>query len=390
MNILVAEDNQVTLSLLEKKLGEWGYDVYTAQNGMEAWAKLKASPADIVLSDWMMPEMSGPELFKRIRDAGFTSYIYLILLSARDSKQDVVRGLEAGVDDYITKPVDFEELHARIEIGARIVRLERELTNKYDAIKKNYFQTIHMFTNLLEVFNEELGGHCRRVGELVIEMAAQHPDVSEQDFPVLEAAGLLHDVGMVGFPIELLSKRRTEMNGDEKEIYMSHSVQGEIVLNEIDFLRPVAKLVRAHHEQFNGRGFPDRLAGDEIPLPARIVSAAVAYDNLVHKGKISLEDIPDRLKQMSGYQLDPAIVDYLLEINLKKIQEEGEKDFLEIALDDLEEGMMLASDVRMKTGALVMPVNTEMTGSGIEKLKSYHGLSCIAGKVHVIKNSVKG
>jgi len=389
MNILVAEDNLVTLNLLEKKLGQWGFEVRTAQNGVEAWERLKSSPVDMVISDWMMPGMSGLELFQRIRDTGFTNYIYLILVSVRDSKRDIVRGLEAGVDDYITKPFELKEFRSRVEIGARIVGLERELSDKYNIIKRNYFQTIHMFANLLEVYDEELGGHCRRVGRLALTLAMRHPAVSEKHYPVVEAAGLLHDVGMVGFPIELLSKRRVEMNADEKQLYMSHPIQGEIILNEIDLLRPVAKLVRSHHEQYNGRGFPDRLAGVEIDLLARIVTAAVAYDHMVYKGKVSLEDLPGSLNSMSGYQLDPDIVDYLLEINMERIQVEGEKNFIEVALDDLEEDMTLASDVRMKTGVLVMPVNTKMTGSGIEKLKSYHELACIDCKVRVKKDSLR-
>ncbi len=181
-----------------------------------------------------------------------------------------------------------------------------------------------------------------------------------------------------------------EMNGDERQLYMSHPVQGEIILKEIKFLEPIAELVRAHHEQFNGRGFPDGLSGKEIPILARIVAAAATYDNLVHKGNVNLEDIPDSLQRMRGYQLDPAIVDHLLEINLENIQEEEAKDYLEIVLDDLEEGMMLAKNIRMKSGAPVMPAHTEVTDYGIKKLKNYHGLACITDKVYVYKKSVRG
>ncbi len=390
MHILIVEDDAITRHLLENKLVQLGYTVDSAQNGTEAWAKLNSAPFDMVISDWSMPEMDGLELFKRIRNADFKRYIYLILVTAHNTKGDIVSGLVSGADDYITKPINMEEFRARVEIGAKIVQLERKATDRYNYIKKNYFQTIHMFTNLIEVFDEELGGHCRRVGELSLKLAKLHPDVSENDLPIVEAAGLLHDIGMIGLPSGLLSKKRTEMNGDERQLYLSHPVSGEIILNEIDLLRPIAKLVRAHHEQYNGRGFPDGLDNSEIPLLAKIVSAASVYDNIVHKGKVSLENIPDSLQRLRGYQLDPDITDHLMEINLEKIQEEERKEFFELEIDDLQEGMMLAGNIRTKTGAFVMPANTQLTNNGIEKLKNCRKIASIGNKTFVYKWSVRG
>ena len=390
MHILIVEDNTVTQHLLENKLGRLGYSVDSAQNGMEAWAKLNSVPFDMVISDWSMPEMDGLELFKRIRNADFKRYIYLILVTAHNTKGDIVSGLGAGADDYIAKPINMEEFGARVEIGARIVQLEKKAADRYSYIKKNYFQTIRMFTNLIEVFDEELGGHCRRVGELSLKLAKLHPDISENDLPVAEAAGLLHDIGMIGLPGGLLSKKRTEMNGDERRLYLSHPASGEIILNEIDLLRPIAKIVRSHHEQYNGRGFPDGLDNSEIPLLAKIVSAASVYDNIVHKGKVPLENIPDSLQRLRGYQLEPDITDHLMEINLEKIQEEERKEFFELEIDDLQEGMMLAGNIRTKTGAFVMPANTQLTNNGIEKLKNCRKIASIGNKTFVYKWSVRG
>ena len=390
MHILIVEDNEATLRLLEKKLGEWNHTVELAKNGAEAWEKLISVPVDIIITDWIMPEMNGLELCARIRKTDFKHYIYLIIITAQDTREHTLQGLEAGADDYIIKPINLQELQARIEIGARIVRLEKELKSRLNMMKGNYLQTIHMFTNLIEVFNKELGGHCRRVGNLSLELARRHPEVSEEDYLVIEAAGLLHDIGMVGLPDEICSKKKTEMTGDEIRQYRSHPISGELILKEIEFLRPIATLVRAHHEQFNGRGFPDGLKGHEIPLLARILSAASVYDNIIHRGKIALEDIPEKLHSMQGYQLEPAMVDDLLKINLEYIQENKKKDSFVVSLDELQEGMALAKDVRMNTGALVMPSRTELTGKGIEKLKSYYKQACIVDKVSVLKHSFRG
>ena len=259
MHVLAVEDAKIPLRVLESNIKECGYTVSLARSGMEAWKVLKTIPIDMVVTDWIMPEMNGLELCRKIRNTDFKRYIYIIIVTAQDGKEGIIHGLEAGADDYLIKPVDSQELQARIKIGARIVNLERELSERYNTIQNNFFQTIQMFSNLIELFNADLGGHCRRVAKMSLKLAERLPDVSEEDLPILETAGLLHDVGMVGLPMSIMSKKRTEMNADERKLYLSHPVHGELILNEIEFLQPVAALVKAHHEQFNGRGFPDGL-----------------------------------------------------------------------------------------------------------------------------------
>ena len=144
-------------------------------------------------------------------------------------------------------------------------------------------------------------------------------------------------------------------------------------------------MIRSHHEQVNGRGYPDGLKGEEIPLLSMIISGASIYDSLVKKWKVPMEDIPDRLQQQRGYQLESDLIDYLLEINLENIRKEEEKDYLKFSLDELKEGMVLTSSVRMKSGALVLPSLTKLTNHSIEKLINYRKLDCIADAVSVYK-----
>jgi HD-GYP domain-containing protein (c-di-GMP phosphodiesterase class II) len=212
-----------------------------------------------------------------------------------------------------------------------------------------------------------------------------HPKVLENDYQIIEAAGLLHDIGMIGLPNETFSKKRTEMNSDEKQQFLSHPVRGEIMLYEIEFMRPISKLIRSHHEQFNGKGFPDGLSGDNLPLEAQIISAASIYDNLVHRGEMPLADIPGKLCQLRNYLLDPSIVDCLLDINVKNIEEENKKQFKEVSIDNLKKGMILAQDVRMKTGAIILPESTTLTDHSIQKLSSYKSLNQFDQKVFIYK-----
>jgi response regulator RpfG family c-di-GMP phosphodiesterase len=385
MNILLVDDDDSTLALLEKSIKKWGYDAATAGNGRQAMDHIDSKHVDIIVSDWLMPEMNGLELCERVRSLNLKRYVYIILISAQDTRRDVVRGLKCGVDDYITKPVNLEELRARIEIGVRVINLEHELNRRFLAIKRNYYQSIHMFTQLLETYNEQLGGHCRRVGKLSLKLAKRHPDVSPDDYPVIEAAGLLHDIGLIGLPETLVTKSITEMTGDEKTLYRSHPERGELILSEVDLLVPVSRLVRMHHEQMNGRGFPDGLADEQVPVGARLVGAASIYDNLIHRGKTPYDEIPERLQQYRGYQIDPVLVDLLLEINLSQMQAQADKTDEQIDIDRLKAGMVLSRDVRMKTGAFVMAANTMIDASSIQKLKRYHELGNIIDKVYITK-----
>jgi putative two-component system response regulator len=225
--------------------------------------------------------------------------------------------------------------------------------------------------------------------ELAVEMANRHPGVGDADIPIIETAALLHDIGMVGIPKSILNKRRTEMINDERQLYQSHAAMGARIIGEIEIMKPAALLVGMHHEQVNGKGFPDGLAGDDIPIGAQLISAASIYDNMIHKGKIALEDIAEGLQRINGYLLSPQVVTLLLEINVDQQHDLARKTDEERTLEDLAAGMVLAANVRMKTGAFVMAADTELNDYRIDKLKHYHTIGTITDKVLIRKSSVR-
>lgn len=132
MNVLIADDDPIQRRILSGQLTRLGYTVHEAADGVEGWAALLATPIPIVITDWMMPALDGPGLIARIRAAVFPGYTYVILLTARDDRSDIVAGLDAGADDYLTKPCDPNELRARVAIGVRIVDLETRLRTARD------------------------------------------------------------------------------------------------------------------------------------------------------------------------------------------------------------------------------------------------------------------
>jgi DNA-binding response OmpR family regulator len=136
MHVLIADDEAVSRKLLERYLEKWGYEVAVAENGEQAWELFLHGDYPIVLTDWMMPGVDGIELIRRIRASEQADYVYTILLTARSQKEDLVAGMEAGADDFVTKPFDRDELRVRLREGERIVRLERDLAERGRALRQ--------------------------------------------------------------------------------------------------------------------------------------------------------------------------------------------------------------------------------------------------------------
>lgn len=137
MRILIAEDDPVSRRVLQAHLSKWGYEVVVTTNGSEAWSVLQESnPPSLAVLDWMMPSMDGPEVIRRLRERGDSSYVYVVLLTAKSQKEDIVAGLEAGADDYLVKPFDAHELRARIRTGKRIIDLQKQLVAVQAALRE--------------------------------------------------------------------------------------------------------------------------------------------------------------------------------------------------------------------------------------------------------------
>jgi DNA-binding response OmpR family regulator len=137
LKALIAEDNPGFRQILERMLTKWGYDVVTADSGLKAWQMLQATdPPRLALLDWMMPGLDGVEICRRVRELGREPYIYILLVTARDTPEELVEGMEAGADDYLRKPVNSHELRVRLRAGRRIIDLQEELVNAREALRR--------------------------------------------------------------------------------------------------------------------------------------------------------------------------------------------------------------------------------------------------------------
>lgn len=313
MQILIVDDDEIALDLLENALLQSGYEVLRASDGLEALEVLRSSPCRLVISDWDMPRLNGLELCRQVRSEDFSGYVYIILLTSHDKPDEIVTGMNAGADDFMSKPFHAAELAVRVRAGQRILSLEtREMA-------------IFALAKLAESRDPETGLHLERVraySRALAEQLAQHPKFQHEVDPdfirLIYITSPLHDIGKVGIPDSVLLKPGRLSDG-EFEVMKRHSILGAETLEaaldkypEARFLTIARDIAATHHERFDGSGYPQGLVGEEIPLCGRIVAVADVYDALtskrVYKAAFEHDVAKGIIVEESGSHFDPDIV----------------------------------------------------------------------------------
>lgn len=314
MRVLVVDDNDITVTLLEAALAQAGFEVVTARDGVEALEQIRTGGLRLVVSDWEMPRLSGPNLCRAVRAADLSGYVYFILVTSHTSPQEIVEGLSAGADDFVVKPFNPAELVARVRCGERILGLEtRDIA-------------IFALAKLAESRDPETGAHLERVRLYCRALARQlasthsHRHAVDDDFVrLIYITSPLHDIGKVGIPDSVLLKPGS-LSDKEFDVMKSHAEIGATTLDAalrafpgVKFLEMARDIAAAHHERWDGSGYPAGLAGDGIPLSARIVALADVYDALtsrrVYKDAFSGVIARSMIVEESGRHFDPDVVE---------------------------------------------------------------------------------
>lgn len=325
MRILIVDDDLTSVEILEHYLNELGFAVSVAYNGHEADKMIRDRDFRVVISDWEMPKMSGIELCRSIRKRNLGSYVYFVLLTCREGKHDLIEALEAGADDFISKPFQPDELRVRLHAADRIASLEsRDLL-------------IFALAKLTESRDPETGTHLermRRYARVLAEQLSQtemyNGEIDPDYIRTLFLTCPLHDIGKVGIPDKVLLKPG-RLTKEEFEIMKLHTIIGCQTLDatlgvhpSADFLRFARDIAWTHHEKYDGSGYPRQLVGEDIPLCGRIVAVADVYDALttkrVYKPAYSHEVARGIIADGSGTDFDPSMVDAFLECEDKFIE----------------------------------------------------------------------
>ena len=268
--VVVADEVQANVELLTGLLTRDGYAVYPAADGAAAWELVLREMPDLVVSDVMMPRMNGFELCRRIKSELATRLTPVVLVTGLEDREARIQGINAGADDFLTKPVNAHELKARVR---SLVRLKR-FTDDLDCAES----VILSLGLTVEARDANTSGHCERMAAYAAAFGA-HLELPDEDVAALHRGGYLHDVGKVGVPDAILLKPG-RLTPEETLIMQRHTAIGDALCGDLRLLRLVRPIVRHHHERLDGSGYPDHLRGNDVPLLAQITGIVDVYDAL--------------------------------------------------------------------------------------------------------------
>jgi putative two-component system response regulator len=341
--ILVVDDTPDNLILMSGLLRD-RYRVKVANHGERA-LKIAASedPPHLILLDIMMPDIDGYEVCRRLKQDAATRDIPVIFLTAKSDVQDETYGLEIGAVDYITKPISPPivlarvKTHLALKAGADFLRdkndyLEQEVRRRTMEIVAIQDVTIQVVTSLAETRDNETGNHIRRT-QFYVKALAQHLNdhprfsacLTDRNIEMLFKSAPLHDIGKIGIPDKVLLKPG-RFTPEEFDIMKTHTTLGRNAIEEaerrlgvrVDFLQTAKEIAFSHQEKWDGSGYPEGLAGDAIPVSARLMAVADVYDALisrrVYKAGMSHEAAVEIMLEGKGKHFDPDILDAFLQI----------------------------------------------------------------------------
>ncbi len=306
--ILVVDDDPAVADILSRFLVREGYNVTVAHTGKEALERVGERHPDLILLDVMMPEMDGFTTCQHLKDNRHTALIPVTMLTGSDDYENRRRGIESGADDFLSKPFEQNILRARIRSQLRLKRLTDHLEDT-----ENVIFTLAQVVEAKDAYTE---GHLRRLrsyGQRVAE--ACHLD--ELEVSAVEYGGILHDIGKIGISEAVLLKPGP-LTDEEMNEMKRHPEIGARIIEPMRFAKDVAPIIRGHHERWDGTGYPDGLCGEDIPIGARIISIADAYDAMTtdrpYRAALSDAEAMARLRAARGTQLDPHLLDVFLSL----------------------------------------------------------------------------
>jgi putative two-component system response regulator len=268
--ILVVDDQPSVAGLMSQLLSIRGYDVITAANAEQAEAEVRRHAPDLILSDVMMPGKSGYELCRILKEDPVTRLIPFVLITGLCDTNDKLRGIEAGADDFLNKPVLAEELIARVKSLLRLKEFTDEL-EQADAV----LCTLGLIVEGRDPYTE---GHCERLAVRAADLG-RHLGMDDDSIIALRRGGYLHDLGKIAVPDEIL-KKGSDLTPEEWNVIKQHPITGENICKPLRSLRLVLPIIRHHHEHSDGSGYPDGLVAANIPVLPRILQVVDVYDAL--------------------------------------------------------------------------------------------------------------
>ncbi len=420
--LLLVDDEPAILSALRRLLRPEGYTLHLAESGRAGLELLEREKVDLVISDMRMPEMDGAQFLEQVR-LRWPEITRLLLTGYADISSTIDAINRGEIYRYISKPwvdsdlmliirgalesarlrnenqrlleltqrqnAELTELNASLEDKVKQRTQEIEQINDFlnlanEQLKQNFLTSIKVFSNLMELRGGAVGGHSRRVADLVLKLAQAMALTERQQQDAYQAA-LLHDIGKIGFSDALLAIPVSVMSSEEMRLYRRHVSTGVEALMPLEDMKETAHLIRAHHERFDGHGFPDGLTGEAIPIGARILTVVNDYDALqigtIAEKKHTPAEAQGILVQMSGTRYDPAVVDAFIKL-LGEIRQGSENERL-VPYLELRSGMVLSRDLLSRDGVLLLAEGYVLNPVVLKQLQDYAERETTAQEIYI-------
>ena len=304
-SVLVVDDSSANRELIEACLADVECRVRLAPDGASALAAIEAAAPDLVLLDVQMPGMDGYTVCKRIKANPGLRLVPVVMITALDRSEDRILALDAGADDFMSKPVERLELVARVRSALRL----KSVYDRLDSAE----QVIFSLAAAVEAKDSYTERHTNRVAESARHLGLRL-GLPDEDLDALYRGGIIHDIGKIGVPDAVLLKPGP-LNANEVVLMRAHPEIGENIVRPLRSGSDLLPIIRHHHEAYDGRGYPDGLAGTAIPLLARIVAVCDAFDALTndrpYRARLSERDAIAILSGGAGRQWDPQLVSLL-------------------------------------------------------------------------------
>lgn len=326
--VLTIDDEENNLSLIKRTL-RGNYNIISAANGQEALDIVEehGDKIALIVSDQKMPIMEGTEFFKKVTEKH--PQIINILLTGHSNIDILVDAVnECNLFQYLLKPFDPDQLCAIVENGIRKYELSASRTQIMQDLSELFYKTIKSIAYALDAKDKYTHGHSMRVTLYSLALA-KHLNLSEELLEEIETAGLLHDIGKIAIPEKILLKPG-KLTEEEFNVIKTHPELGEKLVESINKLRLVSNWLKSHHERYDGKGYPEGLVGEQIPISARIIALADTYDamtsNRAYRGALSHETAMEEIAKCLGTQFDPSLAKIFVQIKdeIEQIKQDPE------------------------------------------------------------------
>lgn len=315
ISILTLDDDPIITSTIQAYFQRSGYHVDVENNPYTAIERIRTGSYDILLLDFLMAPICGDQVVEEIRK--FNKELFIILLTGHKSMAPPVKTIrQLDIQGYYEKNDRFDQLELLVESCVKSIKQMRTIKEYKADLEKAYVQTIETLRHVVESRDKETKGHSERVA-ILAKALAEEMQLAQDDIETIHIAGLFHDVGKIGIPDSILLKNGS-LTKEEFMTIKGHPAEGERIIVSYAPFKNLLNIVRGHHERYDGTGYPDGKAGNDICLGARIIAVADSFDammsNRTYRKGLGFDKTMDELVKGKGTQFDPAIVDAFLKL----------------------------------------------------------------------------